>query len=223
MTRDQSRTRARERNLGRAQDRGVARPRGALLVVAGVCAVLIGGGAAFATYRLVAHDEGAGPAPSPPPPSSAAPPAPAPSAPPPSASSPETRGASGWQETAEAYGQAFTNTSGGKQAWLGRLEDLVSPSLAQGYAYTDLAVVPREDFLTATGGAEVAGETPSRAVRLEYTAGLLVDVTVSRVPATKRWVVATAVPAEPTPAEPVTADPVAADPVLADPMSGQGV
>lgn len=192
-----------------AREREAAPPRTVLFVVAGLCAVLLSGGAAFATYRLVTVDPNPPPAPVPsvewpvtPPaasPSESAAPAPTPTAP---------KGSAGWQEAAEAYARAFTNTAGGKQAWLGRLETLVSPSLAKGYAYTDLAVVPREDFVAATGGEQVAGETPSRAMRLEYTSGLLIDVTVSQVPVTKRWVVATAVPAEPAPGDPVPGQPV---------------
>lgn len=57
--------------------------------------------------------------------------------------------------------------------------------------------------MAASGGEEVAGETPSRAVRLEYTSGLRIDVTVSQDPVTKRWVVTNAVPAEPAPGEEV--------------------
>lgn len=209
MTRDPDHAHARAagRAPDRALDRGAVRPRGALLVAAVVGAVLIGGGAAFATYRLVVDDPGAASTPAPPPSGSSTPRAPAPS-PPPASSAPQTRGSASWQEAAAAYGEAFTNSTGGKQAWLGRLEDLVAPSLAQGYAFTDLAVVPREDFVAASGGEPVAGETPSRAMRLEYTSGLLVDITVSQVPTTRRWVVTTAVPAEPVSADPVQADQV---------------
>lgn len=188
---------ARTRPPGRGQERGVARPRGVLLVTAGICAVLIGSGAAFATYRLISKDQNTAATPSSRPPSSTPPSL----APAPDPLTPGPRGNERWQTVAEAYGRAFTNTSGGKQAWLSRLEQLVAPSLAQGYTYTDLAVVPDEDLLAATGGEPMPAPTPSREMQLEYTGGLFVDIVVSQDPSTKRWVVTTAVPAETIPAE----------------------
>ena len=112
------------------------------------------------------------------------------------------RGEATWRKATTVYAQAFVDTSGGREAWLGRLERLVSPSLAQGYTYTDLDRLPVATFDSYTGGQSVAGETPSRMVRLHYacTTGergaLAVDVVVSQIPATGRWVVTTAIPAQ---------------------------
>ena len=60
------------------------------------------------------------------------------------------------------------------------MRDLVSPNLADGYVYTDLARVPRAAFDRFSGGESVAGETPSRAVRLHYAGGLAVDTVISQ-------------------------------------------
>ncbi len=155
--------------------------------------LLVATGAALGAHRLITGSDDEPPASTPAPSAAASSDAPPASGP----------GRSTWQRAATAYGRAFTNTRGGRDAWLERLEDLVSPDLAQGYTYTDLTAVPQARFVRFSGGQDVAGQTPSRAVRLHYTApnapgpGLLVDVTISQAPGTGLWVVTTAVPVEP--------------------------
>ena len=120
---------------------------------------------------------------------------------------PEGPGEPSWRAAAAVYGEEFTNTTGGRTAWLSRMEDLSSPTLAEGYRSTDLTAVPTAAFVGFTGGQTVAGETPSRAVRLHYADGLDVDVTISQDPTTELWVITTAAPAEgPPPGAPGSSD-----------------
>ncbi|WP_460797453.1 hypothetical protein [Nocardioides pacificus] len=106
-----------------------------------------------------------------------------------------------WREVARSYAVAFTNTSGGHQAWLERLRPLISPALADSYEWTDLRNIPSVAFTDLSGGALTPSETPTREVELRYSDGLVVDVRVSQDPASGRWVVTTAVPANPTSGE----------------------
>lgn len=108
-----------------------------------------------------------------------------------SSPSSSTSPAEDWKSAAEHFAVAYTDTSGGKQAWLARIKPLVGPSLAQGFSYTDLGNLPRESFDHVTGGRVEAGETPTRSAQLHYDGGLIVDITLGQVPTTGDWVVTT--------------------------------
>lgn len=171
-------------------------PAGPVLLIFGVAALVVTLGVGVFAYQLVATDD------------------PAVSEPSLSAgveqprtddSSPAEAGAP-WRVAARRFGVAFTTTSGGHEAWMKRLRPLVSPSLAQGYSYTDMDLVPTARLERVSGGAAVAGETPARSAQLHYAGGLVVDVTVALNEETNTWVVTTAVPHESdnVPAQPVT-------------------
>lgn len=167
--------------------REMSRPPVAL--VAGVLVLLLlVGGARFAAHCLTFEQASDQPA------ATGTPPPAAPSA---SASEqPADRsGERTWQRTAQVYGRAFTRTDDGRSAWLARMRNLVSPNLADGYVYTDLALVPRAAFDRFSGGESIAGETPSRAARLHYAGGLAVDTVISQNPTSRLWVVTSAQPA----------------------------
>lgn len=111
--------------------------------------LLVAGGTAVATYQLVV-DQDAGDR------------RPAATSTPTRTTDPTPAPGGGWREVARRYAVAFTDTRGGHDAWVERLEPLVGPSLAQGYGYTDLAVVPDQRFVRLTGGQETPGDTPAR-------------------------------------------------------------
>lgn len=160
-------------------------PMGPLVLLAGVIAVVVVllGVASFGAYQLLSADRDAEN------PSSSSRPTSSPSA----ENTPQPQISQAWRDTARRFGVAFTTTQGGHRAWMRRLKPLVSPSLAQGYSYTDMSLVPTTRLTRVTGGAEVVGETPARSAQLHYANGLVVDVTVAQVPTTQKWVITTAV------------------------------
>lgn len=164
----------------------MSRPPVAL--VAGVLVLLLVGVSTFAAHGLTSEQASD---------RSAATGTPAPAAPSTSTSEqPADRsGERTSQRTAQVYGRAFTRTDRGRSAWLARMRNLVSPNLADGYVYTDLALVPRAAFDWFSGGESIAGETPSRAVRLHYAGGLAVDTVISQNPTSRLWVVTSTQPA----------------------------
>lgn len=103
-------------------------------------------------------------------------------------------GADDWQPAAEGFGRAFTDTSAGRDAWLAGLRPWVAPSLGDGYAQTDIDLVPTDTFEQVLDPQPQDGEIPTVVVHLKYAGGLLLEATVSQDPTTGRWVVTTVVP-----------------------------
>lgn len=160
--------------------RRTATPPGLLMGLVTAAAVLLLAGAGFAAYQMVSSSTSSSQ------PTDVPPPA------------PPAEAAEGWEDTAARFGEAFTDTAGGRDQWLARLDPLVSPSLMQGYRYTDLTVVPDQDFVRVSGGTSRPGPDPARAAQLHYDGGLVVDITVTKDVGTGRWVVTTAAPQEPS-------------------------
>lgn len=108
---------------------------------------------------------------------------------------PPVHGAASWRAAAESFAVAFTNTTGGKDAWRTRLRPWVAADLYDAYGLTDLAVVPTSRFDRITTSKTVGGETPTVVATLDYADELVLQATVSQDPTTERWVVVTAGPA----------------------------
>lgn len=97
-----------------------------------------------------------------------------------------------WQDAARRFGAAYTNTSGGRDAWLARLRPLVSPGLAEGFSNTDLALIPNGRLVDVTKLDEAPDGIRAR---LDYNTNADADITIA-TDNTGTWVVTTIIPAE---------------------------
>lgn len=82
----------------------------------------------------------------------------------------------GWRETAEGFGRAFTDTSGGHQAWINRLVPFLTPEAAERYRRVPIEAVPSA-ALTRIDMSEPSGSVA--AAVLTYDSGLQVDITLA--------------------------------------------
>lgn len=160
-----------------------------VIITAAVAALVLIGGVAFAVVQVAGGDDDASSSqarprepgdPADPPPSSQAPPSGTPEA------------------AAKVYGETFVNVKGGKAAWLRRLSPLVSPTMRQGYEYTELSSVPTATLESVGKPVKRPAPTPTVKVDLVYTDGLTIETTLSSRPEDGEWIVTAAVPKEPT-------------------------
>jgi hypothetical protein len=103
---------------------------------------------------------------------------PFPEPPPPSVSGRESLGAApaGARETAEGFGRAFTNVSGGQNAWYTRLAVFLTPEKAAEYRAVPIEALPSGTLVKAD--VETPGNRVALAV-LTYDSGLVLNLTLA--------------------------------------------
>jgi hypothetical protein len=81
-----------------------------------------------------------------------------------------------WKPYAESFTKAWLNTSGGKEAWLGRLKPMVSAGLYAGFTKTDIATVPSATFQSVSLAEE---SKASKTFRAYASTGAILEGRVS--------------------------------------------
>lgn len=99
----------------------------------------------------------------------------------------------GWREAAEGFGQTFTQTSLGQDAWYTAVASWMTPAQAEQYAQVPVEHIPTGELVDV----EVAdpGGALFTAGRLTYDTGLVLEVGLTYDATSAGWLVATVAPA----------------------------